>query len=456
MESPASRRVSAMRQERRAIHSVMQSTSDEGWRLLATSSESLHYIKRATSRAGYALLARRDYSSPSDIFRHFLSPELIEDVLSDICNENPEVFVVDAGRGTFVNMRVSVEDVYQSLACRAFIHGEQEQAGETIKLAFKSALAFLKEHSPEQLNGYRKTYHIERKFKIKGGSIREVSLRNNFQSALVALGEVLCGDEKLFRFTGKGGIVRKVTSKPEKMGIWHYQAVVFLPTEDPFLVYTRTDNTASNMGESTSTSDIVSDWADIIIKFNQPTLLCMDSYYLAAEGRAYLLSKDIRFIAALKTDRFKNIVNLLKPQVSITGDSAWAFNSETNESAIYHFSCDKNIGKKYALSNCFDLRSDPQPKESVPIYDEYKTFFSGCDKFNQAMHNKTLPYRAPNNTHVAEERNIWNYLFTAILLNTWFAWKAILRGKNPEHQLPSFRDFCRELAIDIIRNLCVK
>ena len=45
-----------------------------------------------------------------------------------------------------------------------------------------------------------------------------------FQSLLKSVGEVLCGDEKLFRFTGMGAIVRKVITKPARIVIWHYQA----------------------------------------------------------------------------------------------------------------------------------------------------------------------------------------------------------------------------------------
>ena len=56
------------------------------------------------------------------------------------------------------------------------------------------------------------------------------------QRMLSSLGEVLCGNEKLFRFTGRGGIVGKVPRKPARIGIWHYQAVVMLPTDNPFLL----------------------------------------------------------------------------------------------------------------------------------------------------------------------------------------------------------------------------
>ena len=65
----------------------------------------------------------------------------------------------------------------------------------------------------------------------------------------ISLGKVLCGDEKLFRFTGKGGSVRKVPNDPAKVGIWHYQGTVILSNGEVFLMYTRVHDTASNMGE---------------------------------------------------------------------------------------------------------------------------------------------------------------------------------------------------------------
>ena len=161
MDSPGSRHVTAIRQKRKRSRSVMQRTNDECWRLLETSKESLQYVVEATSGGGYALLTRQKFSSPSDLFRQFLSAELIEGVLTDISRENPEAFVRYSGNGGF-EIKVTVEDVYQSLALRAFIHGEQAQAGKSIKQAFKTALAFLQQHSPVPLNGFRKTYHISK------------------------------------------------------------------------------------------------------------------------------------------------------------------------------------------------------------------------------------------------------------------------------------------------------
>ena len=50
-----------------------------------------------------------------------------------------------------------------------------------------------------------------------------------------------------------------------------------------------------------------------------------------------------RYNAALKADRFRSIVNFLKPQVQSTGDCAWAWNETRGEAAVYHSSRDTNI-----------------------------------------------------------------------------------------------------------------
>ena len=79
------------------------------------------------------------------------------------------------------------------------------------------------------------------------------------------------------------------------MGIWHYQAVVTLPTGDPFLVYTRTHNSSSNLGESTATAEIVKEWAQLIKGYRQDTTMCMDSYFLSGAGRGILRDLNVRY-----------------------------------------------------------------------------------------------------------------------------------------------------------------
>ena len=172
---------------------------------------------------------------------------------------------------------------------------------------------------------------------------------------------------KAVSITGRGGIVRKVPRKPARIGICHYQAVVMLPTDDPFLAYTSVHNTSGSLGESTQTAQIVNEWADLVLSFRQPTIICMDSYYLCKVGRETLRQKNVRFIAAIKPDRFKRITALLTPSVQNAGKSAYAFIGDRNEAAVMHWSRDTNIGKKFVLTNCFTRVPQKKPLITCPF-----------------------------------------------------------------------------------------
>ena len=75
------------------------------------------------------------------------------------------------------------------------------------------------ERCNERLNGFRKTFLLHSKVYITCGGDQETLLNRQLQRMLSSIGKVLCGDEKLFGFTTRCGIVRKVPKKPARMGI---------------------------------------------------------------------------------------------------------------------------------------------------------------------------------------------------------------------------------------------
>ena len=72
-------------------------------------------------------------------------------------------------------------------------------------------------------------------------------------------------DETLFRFTGCGGIVRKVPYEEAGDGYQALPSCCYRSTDDPFLVYTGVHNTSGNLGESTQTAQVVNEWADLVL-----------------------------------------------------------------------------------------------------------------------------------------------------------------------------------------------
>ena len=177
-------------------------------------------------------------------------------------------------------------------------------------------------------------------------------------------------------------------NKPAKVGIWHYQGTVRLSNGEPCLVYTRVHDTASNMGESTQTASIVLLWADLVQKFNQPTVICRDSYYV---GRQLLEDGGVRYIAAALPRHPTTCVGMM------------------------------------------------------PIYDEDKAMFSGCDIFNRQLHNRTFPYAPPRNTNMTVGR-IFVHFCADQHMN---GWKAVLKQRDSDCPPPEFMEVCDQLAIDI-------
>ena len=77
-------------------------------------------------------------------------------------------------------------------------------------------------------------------------------------------------------------------------------------------------------------------------------------------------------------------------------DSSYVINEDRNEASVL-----QNIGKKFTVTNCFS-RAPQKPTDYIPVYDEQKKPFSGCDKFNQQLYGINFPYQAPNDTNLAE------------------------------------------------------
>ena len=188
-----------------------------------------------------------------------------------------------------------MQAVYYYFACRSYVQGVYASKGPNIRkvrpmdaafrMAHERLSTIAREHGILDFPTLTQLKNIHSLIYFKIGTQDEEILSKSFQSILTEFGEVLAGDEKLFRFTGKSGIVRKVPNKPAKIGIWHYQMVVYLECGLTFVIYTRAHVTTSLMGTSTQTCMIVKDWADIAMSRESPSTIVMDSYYLSKACR---------------------------------------------------------------------------------------------------------------------------------------------------------------------------
>ena len=108
------------------------------------------------------------------------------------------------------------------------------------------------------------------------------------------------------------------------------------------------------------------------------TIDCLlDSYYLCKVGCETLRQRRCASLQPSNLLDSKSITSLLALLVQKAGDS---INEDRNEAAVMHWSRDKNIGKKFTFF-CFPQK---KPSDYIPVYDEYKSLFSGCDKVQPA------------------------------------------------------------------------
>ena len=253
-----------------------------------------------------------------------------------------------------------------------------------------------------------------------------------------------------FALQEKGGIVRKVPNKPAKVGIWYYQGTFMLSNGEPFLVNTRV-----------LIRQVTWERAQ---KFNQLTVICMDSYYLDIVRRQLLKDRGVRYIA-LSTWSVTN------PHQS----------SETTSQQHWRQQLGMERGprrswQEYWREICFVqlLCYDTQRNASAWGANLWVVQGDGlgCDTFNRQLHNRTSPCASalPRDTNLAVEKNIWKIICSLQRWSThgtcgrqyWNSVIVIVRRRSSRIFVINWRWHCGEAPFSLIsifactnRLLCV-
>ena len=150
-------------------------------------------------------------------------------------------------------------------------------------------------------------------------------------------------------------------------------------------MHTRVHDTESNMGEST-TSIVLE--CRFVQQFNQPTVICMDSYYLAnvrrqlLNDRGMLLSSLIGFVSS---PIFGN--NKSTTLETVAGHGTRREAKLQQIISLVTRASERNLLFSTVLlryaTKCAGMR--------YPFTINTRRWFSGCDIFNRQLHNRTLP-----------------------------------------------------------------
>lgn len=393
---------------------------------------------------------------PLAIFKRIVTVELLQNVWEGhkLADNSVWVYKTHPAVKTINGDKFSLALIYKFLAIKMRIQALRNptNGGST---PLKTSLLEAKSHFGQ--NGARETpsldilVRLNAHYLITDDFFEELS--RNFLGIVSRLGEWVAGDEKLLHFTGNSGDIRIILHKPDRIGLWFYQLCAPLCTGRPYILYARMHRSDPSRGQSIKTREIVNDWADIVVRKDNPelrnpaTILVMDSYYLTAAGRDDLLAKDVKFVAAVQAARFKTLHSQLDHKVERPGQWEGIFKSETNELfVLHHDKALKGSGnkRKLCLTNALTLEHRrPRLKEIIPGYTAYGQMFNVCDHFNKNLHNRMWPHKHGGRDCEGDPGHQNNFAWSCILQNVFNAYVAI-NGEN--HDDYSFRDFYVELA----------
>lgn len=437
--------------QRDTAAALLESLKAEGWDVINPRTHSLELRDDLSSPPLIGASSIHLTSGPRRIFEQMFPPDLIMEIMKSRSEADPMALHRDHGHGYSSKMKITEKAVFDYIALRIHITTCMENRPKSMHKTFILAARELKEKHSNSFTGVHCLRAVHRLLYIRLGTSEEARLTDAARSTISSFGKAVAGDEKLFRYTGKHSWVRQVITKPAKVGIWHYQSVCLLPPNLPFLFYSRAHTTIKKDGEQTTTASVIKDWMNATKNAPLPAtdkpIIVMDSYYLSADGRKLALERSHPIIAAVKSDRFPNIVKYASKRVTQAGERMFFHNKTTNESIAYVWSLDSAVGRKIVYSNCFNLKTSPTAKNTIPIYDTYKTLFGWCDYFNKALCGRSWPFRSGGHGRSGADGNSFDYLFTCVMVNSYHTYLSI-NGKQPSSE--SYKAFCNALVTSLI------
>jgi hypothetical protein len=214
-------------EKRKKVINNKEQFEKEGWKVIDLLKYSLSFRNpHISSEHPFPIMKNRRKTSAYEIFKMFITPELLTNIIQGRKTENPNCFLKHLGKGRFRDMTPTISNAYHVLAVRARLHS---QCGTKLLLpeALNQAQSSLSQHNSSfiALNTLRLLHPI---IYARFGTNEEYQLSENFNKPFDSFGDSISGDEKLFAFRGFSGFVRHVPSKPAKYGLWHFQNVVVL------------------------------------------------------------------------------------------------------------------------------------------------------------------------------------------------------------------------------------
>lgn len=389
-------------------------------------------------------------STLSDIFCHFLTPQLLESIWDDP-DRGPINY--EQSKPLFGGI-FNIKKIYQHLAIHVRIIGQQDSPveGDGSSRALRDAISacrkYFEENNPDDPPlGMKALEILTSKFLIDSEHFEALS--RNFQDVLSDLGQILAGDEKLLRFTGKSNDVRDIASKPDKLGLWFFELCTTFDHGASYLLHLKLWRCDSKLKVKMGVWQTAQDWARVAARHNARlknpnTIVVFDSYYMTVATVNAFAKEGVMFMGSLKKSNFNDLTAMVTEKVAQAGDWAGVHCPQSGLTLVHKWDHDANIGKKYVLSNAFvKTRKSRDLAFSVPVYDLYKLSFNACDKYNRLLKDRKWPHRTGGNNRSGECGHHHKFAFASVLQNTFALWESF--AENRAYNL-SFQTKCLQLA----------
>jgi hypothetical protein len=435
--------VTQMRSKKRKLQRDMTNDPVNPWRAIDFSRESFKVDETHITQPNALLTFRKTGKRGAkvelvDIFRRFVNKDLYDSIYREL---SPDSFYIAADHSFTPNKK----GFYKSLAIQIKIMGTGYAVHQwKLDVAISSERDyFINKFPSDPPCGQQITKCYVSRFLIGPNSLDILS--KNFLSIISRHGQYLVGDEKLFRFRGKGAPLVYEPKKPDVIGLWFYELVCLLRPNLPYCVHIRMYHKETK-NEVIPMTSIVGDWINSInAKYSQHNpILCFDSHYMSKDVVSLLIRRKILFVGASNANKSYDLYNLCAPHVQDPGDKVGYHNESTNQTFIlYH--AGHGLGKRCVLSNAHICDQNvPTALDEVPVYTTYKTMFSGCDVFNSHLSNRVWPYSRGGHGTKGGFGHCHSFNLAVILRNTFNVYAYL--NEIDKDDANKYRQLCYELA----------
>lgn len=426
-------------------HGITQSPANR-WEQINFSEESFYvdetYVMHANALLKFRKVGQRGaVSRLFEIFRCFVNEALYDSVLNHLSSD--DLYVQQQH-----SFNPNLKDFYKSLAIEIKIMGTGYSSHQPkLEDAIKEWRSYFANKFPDHPPcGQKITRVWICRFLIGPDSLDVLS--NNFLSVVTKHGQYLVGDEKLFRFRGKGAPLIYEPKKPDVIGLWFYELVCLLQKNLPYCVHLRMYNKKIKTDVIPMTS-VVRDWTESINAkpSNHDPILTFDSHYMSRDVVNLLISQNNLFVGSTTSTKSSELYNMCHPYVTEAGQKAGYHNEGTNQTFVL-YNAGYNLGERCVLSNCHIRRKGrATPSNRVPVYDTYKAMFSGCDVFNIHLNERVWPYSRGGHGREGASGQCHSFALAVILRNTFNVY-AHINGMGKDNA-EEFRELCYTLADEL-------